>query len=105
MRRFLLTAIAAVCVALPASSKADSEANNGSEWVRITALPCSDEKVLRHIPEDERKEWRAAMSKINGVPFSACWKPLFQLQNVQMKYEDGDDGFVPFADLKPVKTV
>jgi hypothetical protein len=105
MRRLLLAAIAAACVALPASSKADSEANNGSEWVRITALPCSDEKVLQHIPEAERKDWRAAMSKINGVAYAACWKPLFQLQNVQMKYEDGDDGFVPFAHLKPVKSV
>lgn len=105
MRLPILAAIAAVCVALPASSKADSEARSGSSWVRITAQPCKDEKVTQHIPEAERKDWRAAKAEINGVAYSACWKPLYQQSMVLMKYEDGDDGLVPFGDLKPVQSI
>jgi hypothetical protein len=105
MRRLLLAAVAAVCVALPASSRADAEYREGADWMRTTALPCTDEKVLQHIPEAERKDWRAGKSEVGGKPYAVCWKPLFAQQVILMKYEDGDAGLVPFSHLKPVKSV
>lgn len=82
---------------------ADSEARQGSDWVRITANPCTDAKVLAHIPEAQRADYRAASAQMAGVPYAACWRPNFQTKMVELRYDDGDQGLVPFGDLKPVK--
>jgi hypothetical protein len=44
---------------------ADSEARQGNDWVRITAKPCTDEKVLAHIAAagDNPLDYRAARAE------------------------------------------
>lgn len=95
--------IAAMLAAGPAL--ADSEAHQGADWVRITARPCTDLKVLEQIglAQDNPLAYRAAIAEFNGEKFTACWKPMFDREMIYLRYGDGDQGMVPFADLKPVK--
>lgn len=86
-------------VAAPAL--ADSVARQGADWVRITARPCTNEKVPQHIPDAGRRlDFRAATAQFGGQGYSACWTPI--PGGVGLVYEDGDQGIVPQGDLKPV---
>lgn len=104
MRLPLLAAIA-VCVALPV--QADSIARNGADWVRLTAKPCSSAEVLAHIGTsgEDPKDFRAALARINGTEYEACWRPVYDKEVVFLRYSDGDAGLVPFGDLKPVQGI
>jgi hypothetical protein len=80
---------------------ADSEARHGNDVVRITARPCSDPNVLRHIPDSGRQlDFRAATGTFSGQTYSACWTPI--PGGVGLIYEDADQGVIPQGDLKPV---
>lgn len=89
---------------LPLGARADAVARTGSDWVRVTANACADEKVLAHIREARQspEDFRAAVAYFGGQHFSACWRPMFEHQRALIWYEDGDQGLVPFGDLKPV---
>lgn len=99
MRMLLIAALLAAGPAL-----ADSEARQGADWVRITARPCTDLKVLEQIglAQDNPLDYRAASAEFNGEKFAACWKPLFERELIYLRYGDGDQGLIPFTDLKPV---
>lgn len=99
MRRYVT---ALILLLAAASALADSEARDGADFVRITALPCTDDKVLAHIPADERVDFRAAHAALRGVRYSGCWRPLFDKRVIFLRYEDGDAGIVPFKDLTPI---
>lgn len=80
---------------------ADAIAKQGNDWVKLTARPCADPKVLRHIPDPGRKlDYRAAVASFGGQPYAACWTPI--RGGVGVIYEDGDQGAIPAGDLKPV---
>lgn len=98
MRR--LFALIMLLAAAPAL--ADAEARVGSDWVRITARPCSNDKVVGHILAAGRNalDFRAATARFQGQDYSACWTPGGP--GVVLVYEDGDTGMVPARDLKPV---
>jgi hypothetical protein len=85
--------------------RADSIAHQGSDWVRITALACTDAAVLAKIAEagDDPLDYRAAVAEFRGQSFAACWKPLVQRESVYLRYGDGDQGLIPFDALKPLK--
>jgi hypothetical protein len=102
MRPFLL---AGLLLASPAF--ADSEARIGADWVRISATPCKNEEVLKHLKDagESPLDYRAATASWQGQDYQACWKPLMQQQMVYVRYTDGDQGLVPFRDLKPVKDI
>lgn len=102
--RYLL---AMIMMLAAAPALADSEAREGADWVRISADPCKDEKVLAHIAAagEDAKDYRRARAEIQGASYSGCWQPLFNKEVIYLRYEDGDSGVVPFRDLKPVKSV
>jgi hypothetical protein len=101
MRALALIAVSLVMLFVTGLALADAEARQGSDFVRITARPCSDPNVLRHIPDSGRQlDFRAATGTFSGQTYSACWTPL--RGGIGLVYEDGDQGVVPQADLKPV---
>lgn len=103
MRLLLLAGLLAAAPAF-----ADSEARRGDDWVRLTLKPCADEKVLQHMPDKQAHlGYRAAIARYEGKEYNACWKPgvFMGAEGALLVYEDGDAGFVPRAELKPVKEV
>lgn len=97
----------AVALAMPTLALADSEARQGADWVRISALPCKNEKVLELIKAagEDGKDYRAARAEFGGAGFTPCWRPMFQQEQVFLIYDDGDKGLVPFRDFKPVQEI
>jgi hypothetical protein len=79
---------------------ADAIARQGNDWVRLTARPCADPKVLAHIPDPKRQlDFRAATAHFQGQTYSGCWTPI--PGGAGVIYEDGDQGLIPLEDLKP----
>lgn len=103
--RSIIAALVAASFAV--SAQADSEAKYGSDTIRVTATPCTDAKVLGYIAalQQDPKDYRAARAEYQGAPFAACWRPMFEQKVAFIIYDDGDQGFIPFADLKPVKII
>lgn len=101
-----MRALAPILLLAVAPAFADSEARVGADWVRIAATPCTDEKVLAHITAagDNPLDYRAARAEFQGAPYIGCWRPLMDKGVVYIRYDDGDQGVVPFGDLKPLKT-
>lgn len=95
MRHLLMAAL--LCAAGSAMS-ASLVAKQGNDWVRIYNQPCSDEKVLDRIPEPSRKGFQKAQAFFGGQMYSACWAA--NGGGVHLVYDDGDQGIVPFGDLK-----
>jgi hypothetical protein len=100
MLRFIIM-LAAVLLALPVF--ADGIVRQGADWVRITALPCKHEAVVRLLTKDgeDPKDYRAASAEFGGRAFAACAKPIWSSETILLRYEDGDGGFIPFDEIKP----
>jgi hypothetical protein len=98
-----------ICAAILAAGPAlaDSEFRNGDDFVRISAEPCKDAKVLALIESrgGVGTDYRAASAQVNGALYAGCWQPIFDKQVVVLVYDDGDTGMIPFNALKPVKSV
>jgi hypothetical protein len=92
-----LVCAALLCAAGSAMS-ASLIAKQGNDWVRIYNQPCTDEKVLDRIPEPSRKGFQKANAMVGGKVYSACWAA--GNGGVHLVYDDGDQGIVPFGDLK-----
>lgn len=100
MRYFLL-----MLLLVASSAFADAEFRQGRDWIRITARPCSDEKVVAALTAagEDPLDYRAAAAEIGGQGFVACWKPVMDKRVVLLRYGDGDQGMVPFDELKAAK--
>lgn len=74
------------------------EARANQDWIRISAAPCTDERVLgvlnvrglSLIAED----LKAAATYIGGKNYAACWMQM-NPESVGVIYEDGDTSTVP----------
>lgn len=99
-RYFLLTLLL-----VASSAFADSIAHQGRDWVRITALPCTDAKVLAYLTaaKEDQLDYHAARAEFGGHGFAGCWRPIFDKHVIQLQYEDGDEGEIPFMDLELAK--
>lgn len=93
----ILSALVAASFAMSAQSET-MIARQGSDWVRVTDAPCTNEKVLSHLAAGAGKQFRAATSGISGAPYAACWVPSGKM--AFMVYEDGDKGLIPLAEFK-----
>lgn len=100
--RYLL-ALFLLLVAAPAF--ADSEFREGSDWVRITPKPCTNDKVLAFLEQagENALDYHAASAEVAGAPFAGCWKPAYDKRVIMLRYDDNDQGMIPFGDMKPVK--
>lgn len=94
-----------LCAALAAAAPAmaqDLVARQGSDTVRLADGPCTSEQVLVRLEPSLHSQFRAAMAIVEGRTFTACWRKAGNAAH--LLYEDGDQGIVPLADLKPELT-
>lgn len=107
MRAYLIPAAFALAMLFAPDARPDSIARSGADWVRITAKPCSDAVMVTLITAagEDAKDYRAASAEVAGVPYVACWRPVFNQRHVHLRYADGDQGMVPFDHLKPIPEV
>lgn len=89
------------CVALAAAPAMASElvARQGSDTIRLANAACTSEPVLNRLDPQLRSQFRAASAVVQGRTYSACWR--MTPTAAHLVYEDGDQGLVPLADLKP----
>lgn len=98
-----LACILLVALGSPQPARADSEARKGADFVRMSALPCKDEAVVAAIQALglDPLDFRAARAEFGGQTFLACWRRVGDLAHIV--YQDGDQGAVPFTELKPLR--
>ena len=96
MRTILL--FCAVFAAAPAMSQ-DLVARQGDNTIRLADAPCADEGVLSKVPPQLHAQFRRAVATVEGQTFAACWRKTGGAAH--LIYEDGDQGILPLADLKP----
>jgi hypothetical protein len=77
----------------------DMIARQGNNSVRLANAPCTSELVLARLRPELRPRFKAALAEVEGQTFQACWHAAGNV--VHLLYEDGDQGIVPLADLKP----
>lgn len=75
-------------------------ARQGADEVRVYDSPCMHAETLIRIPQERRGDFRKAQGTFGGQPFFGCWSP--NGDSVYVLWEDGDQGIVPLADLKPI---
>jgi hypothetical protein len=95
MRSILLCAALAAAPALAG----DLVARQGSDTVRLADGPCTSETVLAQLDPRLHSQYKAASAIVQGQTFAGCWRKTGSVAH--LLYEDGDQGIVPIADLKP----
>lgn len=90
-----------LCVALAAAPAlaADLVARQGGDTVRLADGPCISETVLALLDPQLHSQYKAASAVVQGRTFAGCWRKTGSVAH--LLYEDGDQGIVPMAELKP----
>lgn len=93
-----------ICAAIAAASAApafaqDLIARQGDDSVRLSDASCKSELVLSRLEPAIAGEFRAASAVFQGQRFQACWRMMGGA--AYLVYEDGDQGVIPAAELKP----
>lgn len=94
-----------ICVALAAAAPTfaqDLVARQGEDSVRLNDAPCTSELVLGRLEPQQKEDYRQASAVVGGQTFQACWRQMGTAAHLM--YEDGDQGLIPLADLKPELT-
>ena len=87
--------------AVPAMAS-DLVAHQGGDSVRLQDGPCTSERVLNLLGPRLQSQYKAASAVVQGQTFAGCWRQRGNV--VHLLYEDGDQGIVPLAELKPELT-
>ena len=95
MRLILLCAALAAAPAIAG----DLVARQGGDSVRLADAPCTSELVLGQLEPRLQVQYKAAYAIVKGQTFAACWRKSGSVAH--LLYEDGDQGIVPMAELKP----
>jgi hypothetical protein len=74
-------------------------ARNGNDSVRLAEGPCTSELVLSRLQPQMHAQYKAASAIVEGQNFVACWRVVGNAAH--LLYEDGDQGVIPLAELKP----
>ncbi|HEY0822721.1 MAG TPA: hypothetical protein VGD76_02960 [Ramlibacter sp.] len=98
MKAVVFCAALATFAAAPAFAQ-DLIARQGDDSVRLSEDNCKSELVLSRLEPDVAKEFRAASAVFQGQRFQACWRMMGNA--AYLVYEDGDQGIIPAAELKP----
>jgi hypothetical protein len=77
----------------------DLVARQGSDSVRLGDGPCTSQSVLGQIDPQLHSQYKSASAVVQGRTFTACWRKRGNVAHLM--YEDGDQGIVPMAELKP----
>lgn len=93
---FLCAALALTAAPVMAGSLV---ARHGGDTVRLADEPCTSEPVLALLEPELQPLYKAATAVVQGHAFAACWRRAGS--TAHLLYEDGDQGVVPLADLKP----
>lgn len=96
MRRYLLTVLAAILLAVATPAQAGERTfRQGADEVRVQDTPCMHPLVLayasRLVPDTE---FQRAYAVIDGQRYEGCWRAV-QGGAVHLIYEDGDQGILP----------
>lgn len=96
-----MKSVLVLCAALAASTVfAESlVARNGNDSVRLVDGPCTSELVLGRLQPQMHGQYKAASAVVEGQNFVACWRVVGN--SAHLLYEDGDQGIIPLAELKP----
>jgi hypothetical protein len=90
--------LCAALVAAPAFAE-ELVARNGNDSVRLADSPCTSELVLGRLQPQTHGQYKAASAVVEGQSFAACWRLVGNAAHLM--YEDGDQGIIPLAELKP----
>lgn len=91
-----------LCAALAAAAPAMADelvARNGDDSVRLGEAPCTSQLVLSRLDKQMHEQYKNASASVGGQQFSACWRVVGNAAH--LLYEDGDQGIIPLAELKP----
>lgn len=90
-----------LCAALAAAPAmaGDLVAHQGGDTIRLAEGPCTSELVLGRLEARFHSHYKAASAVVQGQTFVACWRMAGRA--VHLMYEDGDQGIIPAAALKP----
>jgi hypothetical protein len=104
-RRIIMKAIAFLCATLSMASAIAGElvSYGDGNTIRLADSACTSEKVLSQVEPEFRTQFRAASADLQGKQFTACWH--ITPDGAHLIYEDGDQGLVPLARLKPLLSI
>jgi len=91
--------LCAALLALPAWADNLLVVREGNDMIRLADDRCQSEQVLQRLPVELHAHYRSATAVLQGVRFSACWRRHGSAAHIV--YEDGDQGVIPMANLKP----
>jgi hypothetical protein len=90
MRRFALSLILLFAAAPLAAELAIKKPGLD---LRLQDAPCTDPKVLAHLPEQWKTKFRRASLTLDGSRLGACW--IDEGEGVALVIEDGSGGRLP----------
>jgi len=93
------TIVLCAALATAPAMAGDLVARNGGDSVRLGDAPCTSELVLGLLEPRLQAKYKAASAVVKGQTFTACWRKTGNVAH--LLYEDGDQGIVPMAELKP----
>jgi hypothetical protein len=99
MKAVVFCAALAAAFATAPSFAQELVARQGDDSVRLSENACSSELVLRRLEPGSAGEYKAASAVFQGQRFTACWRMMGNVAH--LVYEDGDQGIIPAAELKP----
>ena len=101
MKAVVFCAALATLSAAPAFAQ-ELVARQGDDSVRLTDTACQSALVLGRLDPTAAGDYRAASAVFQGQRFQACWRMVGNAAH--LVYEDGDQGIIPAAELKPELT-
>jgi hypothetical protein len=78
-------------------------ARDGDNEVRLFDSPCVHAETLGRLPPPMREKYSKATGRFQGQMFYGCWR--LQGNAAVVIWEDGDQGLIPVADLKPAMDI
>ena len=93
------TIVLCAALATAPAMAGDLVARNGGDSVRLGDAPCTSQLVLGLLEPRLQPKYKTASAVVKGQTFTACWRKTGNVAH--LLYEDGDEGIVPMAELKP----